>query len=727
MNIKNYFIEKQNSLYKSSVKKRVKRIEKLIKEKEKLSNEDLRKLYFEIKNDCTKNNTDLDTVLEDVYSIVAIFAERLLKMKPYSVQLQGAVILFDKNIAEMKTGEGKTLTSVFPAVLAATSGKKVHIVTVNEYLANRDKEILKPIFNALGLTVGFNSTTLKAAQKKVEYNKDILYSTASELGFDYLRDNIVTDVKDRVNPHGHNFAFIDEVDLVLIDEAKTPLIIGKAVPENDTFNIKKANSFVNTLNSEDYKIDKKTQTVTLTVKGEDKLNKFFNTENVFDDKHTNIVHRVNQALLANLIYQKDVEYTLGVYNGKREVLLIDTFTGRITHGRRFMNGLHQALEAKHLSEGITINDENKSAATITLQNYFRLYKHLSGMSGTAEEERTEFQETYGLGVIKVDTNKPVQREDLPIVAFSNKHKKWVYLIDRVLEHHKMGSPILIGTVSVEDSETVSKLLREKKIKHKVLNAKQDKKEAEIIALAGKYGAVTVATNMAGRGTDIKTDKAYKLVVFLTELNQSSRIDNQLKGRTARQGALGQTETIISLEDSIFSKSSLANFADKQLINPLPKSFTRMLKNIQEELESASTASRRQALKFDDVIREQRTLFYQSRDKVLTADLTSDYLINLVSDYCDLEKSDISKLANSRESVNKVLKDVILFSMDTSWREHLDSLDNLKQGITWRGQTGNNILIIYQNEAQILYNELTEHIYSYIKETILTAVKERRVN
>lgn len=658
--------------------------------------------------------------LKYVYAIVYVLFKKIYNITLHDVQLHGAIALYEGNIAEMRTGEGKTYTSALPTILNATIAP-THVVTVNEYLAKRDKEELEPLYTTLGFTVGLNLNEMNVTQKREAYNCDIMYSTANELGFDYLKDNMVPDLSYRVNQHGFNSTLIDEVDLVLIDEARTPLIIGQD-SKSPIAPIMKANNIVITLSPEtDLKIDYKTRTVSLTNEGAEKVSKAYNIENIYDEHNISYMHLINEALLANFIYQENVDYA--VTKGKnKEVCIIDTFTGRMQPGRRFSNGLHQALEAKHLRNGVEIKEENKTIATITLQNYFRLYDKISGMSGTAIEEQNEFQEVYGLKVIPIQPNKLLNRIDKEIIAFTTAEEKWNYVVDRIIHHHKKHRPILVGTVSVEDSELLSKKLNKARLKHKVLNAKQNAEEAKIISKAGIKDAITIATNMAGRGTDIKVEDDTELVVILTELNESTRIDNQLKGRTSRQGAAGFTETIISLEDSIFKRVNVDFIKRFKLANPLPNSFIKAFKAIQEELESNSYSARRSALKFDDVVREQRNIFYNTRNAILQSFHDNDNLVVelMYEALCDNEEAinNFNLLTENDNAKRKLAKEILLYSLDKAWVDHIDKLEALKSGIGWRGQNGKNPIITYQNEANALYEKFKQQIYQHAIEAII---------
>ena len=721
---------KETEHYTKKLNKITDEIKSISKDLENLSTEELSKEFQKYKKQSIEQANEN---LKNVYAIVYVLFKRLYNITLHDVQLHGAIALYDGNIAEMRTGEGKTYTSALPTILNATIAP-THVVTVNEYLAKRDKEELEPLYKALGFTVGLNLNEMNITQKRAAYDCDIMYSTANELGFDYLKDNMVPNLSYRVNQHGYNSTLIDEVDLVLIDEARTPLIIGQD-SKSPVAPIMKAQNIVATLSPEtDLKIDYKSRSVSLTNAGAEKLADSYNLVNIYDEDNIAYMHLINEALLANFIYQENVDYA--ITKGKnKEVCIIDSFTGRMQPGRRFSNGLHQALEAKHLRNGVEIKEENKTIATITLQNYFRLYNKISGMSGTAIEEQNEFQEVYGLKVIPIQPNKPLIRKDEEIIAFTTAKMKWDYVVERIIYHNKEHRPVLVGTVSVEDSELLSKRLSKARLKHKVLNAKQNEEEAKIIAQAGAKNAITIATNMAGRGTDIKVDDDTELVVILTELNESSRIDNQLKGRTSRQGAPGRTETIISLEDSIFKRVNVDFMKRFNLTNPLPKQFIKAFKSIQEELESNSYSARRSALKFDDVIREQRNIFYNTRNKILQSfHNENNFIVELMYEALSGNEEALNNfnfLTVDDKAKRALAKEVLLYSLDKAWVDHIDKLEALKSGIGWRGQNGKNPIITYQNEANELYEKFKQQVYDLAIEAILdlkdyTALKTRNV-
>ena len=721
---------KETEHYTKKLNKITDEIKSISKDLENLSTEELSKEFQKYKKQSIEQANEN---LKNVYAIVYVLFKRLYNITLHDVQLHGAIALYDGNIAEMRTGEGKTYTSALPTILNATIAP-THVVTVNEYLAKRDKEELEPLYKALGFTVGLNLNEMNITQKRAAYDCDIMYSTANELGFDYLKDNMVPNLSYRVNQHGYNSTLIDEVDLVLIDEARTPLIIGQD-SKSPVAPIMKAQNIVATLSPEtDLKIDYKSRSVSLTNAGAEKVADSYNLVNIYDEDNIAYMHLINEALLANFIYQENVDYA--ITKGKnKEVCIIDSFTGRMQPGRRFSNGLHQALEAKHLRNGVEIKEENKTIATITLQNYFRLYNKISGMSGTAIEEQNEFQEVYGLKVIPIQPNKPLIRKDEEIIAFTTAKMKWDYVVERIIYHNKEHRPVLVGTVSVEDSELLSKRLSKARLKHKVLNAKQNEEEAKIIAQAGAKNAITIATNMAGRGTDIKVDDDTELVVILTELNESSRIDNQLKGRTSRQGAPGRTETIISLEDSIFKRVNVDFMKRFNLTNPLPKQFIKAFKSIQEELESNSYSARRSALKFDDVIREQRNIFYNTRNKILQSfHNENNFIVELMYEALSGNEEALNNfnfLTVDDKAKRALAKEVLLYSLDKAWVDHIDKLEALKSGIGWRGQNGKNPIITYQNEANELYEKFKQQVYDLAIEAILdlkdyTALKTRNV-
>lgn len=604
----------------------------------KLSDDELKNKTVEFRGRLENGETTED-ILYEAFAVAREAAYRVINEKPYKVQIMGSLAMNLGDIAEMKTGEGKTLTATMAVYLNALEGKGVHVITVNEYLAGRDAAWMGEIYRFLGLTVGVNKRELSPREKREAYNCDITYTTNSELGFDYLRDNMVTDVKDRVM-RGLHMAIIDEVDSVLIDESRTPLIISGGKKQTANLYIG-ADRFVKTLTapeyetdkhthektlvSGDYDIDEKTRQVMLSEEGVKKAEKFFNIDNLYDIEHTQLVHHINQALRANYIMMKGVEY---VVNDEQEIVIVDQFTGRMMPGRAYSDGLHQAIEAK---EGVPIKEETSTLATITYQNFFRLYEKLAGMTGTAKTEEEEFLSTYNMKVIVIPTNKPVVRDDMPDEIYARKEDKYRALVNRVKELHEKGQPVLVGTIAVETSELISKMLKKEKIPHEVLNAKNHAREAEIVAKAGQVGSVTIATNMAGRGTDIKLSPASRelggLAVLGSERHESRRIDNQLRGRSGRQGDPGFSKFYVSLEDSLmvrFGGDKLQGLFDKMGDEQIEsKTVTKSITMAQKRVEGFNFDSRKQLLDYDDVLRRQREIIYAQRNKILESESVHD--------------------------------------------------------------------------------------------------------
>ena len=685
------------------------------------------KAQTQVLKDRLANGETLNDILPDAYACNREASYRVLKQKHYYVQILGGIALHQGRIAEMRTGEGKTLTETLPAFLNALSGKGVHIVTVNEYLAKRDSEWMGKVFEFQGLSVGITLSGMDDNKKREAYQKDITYGTNSEFGFDYLRDNMCVRLEQKVQ-RGHNFAIVDEVDSVLIDEARTPLIIsgGKGFRSSEDYD--KAQAFVRSLKrDEDFEIDEERKQIRLTEKGVEKAERFYGIDNLSDVENMEINHYINNALRANFMMHLDSDY---IVNEKGEVLIVDEFTGRVMPGRRFSDGLHQAIEAK---EGVKVNDENLTVATITYQNYFRLYKKLSGMTGTAKTEETEFNKIYKLDVVTIPTNKPIRRKDDIDIVYSTKKGKLNAIIDEIISRHQTGQPILVGTVTVEKSEEISSALKKAGVKHNVLNAKNHEKESEIVAQAGKVGAVTIATNMAGRGTDIllggnaeflakqrmkqegfeeqyiidctsfapttdeklleakarynelynefkkETDKEKEEVINLgglyiigTERHESRRIDNQLRGRSGRQGDPGESIFFISLEDDIariFGGDRLKRIADMFKMSedePLfqMKFISRQIENAQKRVESNNFAVRRSLLQFDDVLSEQRNVIYGQRDKLLEGDDFHDEILDMVHELIETTvRENISEDKGYYEwdldNLNKRLEEYIL--------------------------------------------------------------------
>lgn len=586
-----------------------------------LSDDELREKTNEFRARLEKGET-LDDLLPEAYATVREAAKRVIGEYPYHVQIMGGIVLHRGDIAEMKTGEGKTLTSVLPVYLNALSGNGVHIVTVNEYLSERDSEWMGQIHEFLGLTVGLNLRSLTPASKRKAYESDITYTTNSELGFDYLRDNMVTDAKERVL-RPLNFALVDEVDSILVDESRTPLIISGG--KKQTANLyERTDKFVKGLKEQkeedgegDYFVDVKSKAVHLTESGAEKAHRFFKINNLYDLENTNLVHHINMALKANYVMANDVEYVVE----NDAIVIVDQFTGRKMEGRAYSDGLHQAIEAK---EGVKIKEETTTLATITYQNFFRLYKKLAGMTGTAKTEEEEFLSIYNMRVIEIPTNRPIARIDYPDAVYGTKKAKFEALIQKVIECHEAGQPVLVGTISVDTSEFVSKMLTQRKIRHQVLNAKYHEREADIIMKAGNKGAVTIATNMAGRGTDIKLGEGVRelggLAVLGTERHESRRIDNQLRGRSGRQGDPGFSQFFVSVQDDLmvrFGSERLSGvmsaLGDEAIEN---KMITNAIGNAQKRVEGVNFDIRKSLLEYDDVLRQQREIIYEQRNFVL---------------------------------------------------------------------------------------------------------------
>ena len=725
-----------------------------------------------------KEGKTLDDILVDAFATVREASYRVIGEKPYYTQVLGALAIHFGNIAEMKTGEGKTLTSVMPAYLNALTGEGVHIVTVNEYLASRDANWMGQIFKFLGLTVGINGRELSPEEKREQYNSDILYSTNNEIGFDYLRDNMVVRKEDRVQ-RPLNFAIVDEVDSVLIDEARTPLIIsGGAMHSNNQY--MDAQRFVARLKeNEDYTIDEKTRSISLTDEGSRKCEEFYGIDNMYDIKYSALVHHVNQALKANFTMKNEVDYV--VQDG--EVVIVDQFTGRLMHGRAFSEGLHQAIEAK---EGVKIQQETKTLATITFQNLFRMYKKLSGMTGTAKTEEEEFRNIYNMYVIQIPTNKPIIRKDMADLLFATKKDKYAAIVKEIKERHQTGQPVLVGTIAIETSELISDMLKKERIKHEVLNAKNHAREAEIIAKAGEMGSVTIATNMAGRGTDIKLGEGVRelggLCVIGTERHESRRIDNQLRGRAGRQGDPGYTQFYVSFEDDLMVRFGTDRFKGLleaaglgTTINLRSKAMTRNVESAQKKVEGNNFDIRKNLLQYDDVMGKQREIIYERRNEILDKESIHESIINLIKDHiyelvsghlvnqpellefdcseiCEYVNENLLKNSNikvseiinkSKEDVIKVLEDKIIGEyenkikelpeeivndfekvialrvIDTHWMEHINTMDHLKEGIGLRSYAQTNPLVAYTNEGFQLFDEMLERIN---KETTIYLLK-----
>ncbi|CAK1247749.1 preprotein translocase subunit SecA [Fructobacillus fructosus] len=733
----------------------------------------IQKALAGIKDDKAKQKATakvLDEILPEAFAVAREGAKRVLGLYPYHVQVMGAIVLHGGNIAEMKTGEGKTLTATMAVYLNALAGNGVHVVTVNDYLSKRDAEQMGQLYNWLGLSVGINVGDDSPEKKRAAYDADITYSTNFNIGFDYLRDNMVNRAEDRVMQRGLNYALIDEADSILIDTARTPLIIsGPGSGISPLY--QRVDRFVKTLTrDEDYKVDEESKNTSLTPKGIKAAEVFFNLDNIYDSANTALTHHIDQALRANFNYLRDKDYV--VQEG--EVKLIDQSTGRISEGTRLSDGLHQAIEAK---EGVEIKEENKSMAQITYQNLFRMYKKLSGMTGTAKTEEEELLEIYNMEVIEIPTNRPIQRVDEPDLLYPSLKSKYNAVVDRVAELHKKGQPVLLGTGSVESSELVDKLLTAHKIPHNVLNAKNNEKEAEIIANAGQKGAVTVATNMAGRGTDIKLgpgiDDLGGLAVIATERHESRRIDNQLRGRAGRQGDHGFSQFYLSLQDDLMIRFGAEkvrallqrmNMDDEETVIT-HRWITRSVESAQKRVEGNNYDTRKNVLQYDDVVREQRELIYRERDAVLDekeslddalmgmVERTIDRVVDAQTPGKDAEKwhlDEINTFIESsitspkhgsvrlqnltrpeiKEKILELAKEnlaekkealydegqllafervVILRSVDQHWTDHIDALDRLRQGVGLRGYGQLNPLVEYQNEAFANFNKMIADI------------------
>ena len=706
----------------------------------------------------------LNDIRHEAYAVAREAARRVLNEFPYRVQVMGAIVLNEGDVAEMKTGEGKTLTATMAVYLNALEGKGVHIITVNEYLAKRDAEWMGQIYRFLGLTVGVNLRELSSAEKRAAYNCDVTYSTSSEVGFDYLRDNMATSLADKTQRELH-FALVDEADSILIDEGRTPLIISGGSKQVHNY-YTQADKFVKSLKSNHLDVDIEKQTAILTDAGVAYAEKAFNLENLYTLENTALVHHINQALRANYIMKRDKDYTVI----KGEVIIIDQSTGRLMQGRAYSNGLHQAIEAK---EGVRIKQETMTIATITYQNFFRLYTKLSGMTGTAKTEEEELKTIYNMNVIEIPTNKPMIRIDANDLVYNNLNAKYKALINEVKERHEKGQPILIGTSSVENSEVISELLRKEKIKHEVLNAKNHEREADIIAKAGHKGAVTVATNMAGRGTDIKLAEGVKelggLAVLGSERNESRRVDNQLRGRAGRQGDPGYSRFYVSLEDDLMLR--FGNLKDNRLFASMKdqaidsKFVTKLISSAQVKVEGAAFDSRKNVLEYDEVLRQQREVMYKQRDEVLgTGDIrevivrlyeiTASNLVDNSSIYIDHEQ--VVEVPTLQEAINKNLrlelildekeyqelpieevkeklkdtllemykakvkgipkenivdieKKVAIAIIDRYWTQHIDNMEKLKIGVRYMAYAQVNPLNKYVNDGYEMFSQMMSNI------------------
>lgn len=776
MGIFNVFSEEQREI--KSLAKEADKIMALEPQMQALSDDQLREKTSEYRNRLQHGET-VDDILYEAFATAREAAYRVINEKPFKVQIMGALAMHKGDIAEMKTGEGKTLTATMTVYANALAGQGVHVITVNEYLAGRDAGWMGEIYRFLGLTVGVNKRELSPKQKREAYACDITYTTNSELGFDYLRDNMVTSVDERVM-RGLHMAIVDEVDSVLIDESRTPLIISGGKKNTANLYIQ-ADKFVKTLTapeyetdsfthekkliSGDYDIDEKTRQIMLSEEGVTKAEKYFKIANLYDTDHTQLVHHINQALRANYIMTKEVEY---VVTDDKEIVIVDQFTGRLMPGRAYSDGLHQAIEAK---EGVPIKEETSTLATITYQNFFRLYEKLAGMTGTAKTEEEEFLSTYNMRVVCIPTNRPIQRKDLPDEIYAHKKDKYEALVREVKALYHKGQPVLVGTIAVETSELISGMLKQEGIPHNLLNAKNHAKEAEIIALAGRPKSVTIATNMAGRGTDIKLTPESRelggLAVLGSERHESRRIDNQLRGRSGRQGDPGFSRFYVSLEDDLmirFGGNKLQKLFERVGDEKIEsKAVTRSITQAQKRVEGYNFDMRKQLLDYDDVLRRQREIIYAERNKILESsevhEMVHDIFENALDqtieanltenkknvDATNLVKSlemmglqdekaihvseiegksiqetkeyCLNKMWNGYEDEIKLVKDqfmpfektVVLRNIDRNWIQHIDQMDKLRGGIYLRSYAQNNPLQQYVEEGFAMFDEMNHRI------------------
>lgn len=769
-----------------SDKREIKRLDKIANKVEahaeemaQLSDEELKAKTPEFKKRY-QNGESLDDMLPEAFAVAREAAKRVLGLFPYHVQILGGIVLHQGNIAEMKTGEGKTLTATMPVYLNALSGKGVHVVTVNEYLSERDATEMGELYQWLGLTVGLNVSSKSPEEKREAYNADITYSTNSELGFDYLRDNMVVYKEDMVQ-RPLNYVIVDEVDSILIDEARTPLIISGQAKGSTSLYVR-ADRFVKTLKEdEDYNIDLESKTVSLTEEGIQKAEKYFGLTNLFDPDNTALNHHLDNALRANYIMLRDKDYVVQ----KGEVLIVDQFTGRVMEGRRYSDGLHQAIEAK---EHVKIEEETKTMANITYQNFFRMYHKLAGMTGTAKTEEEEFREIYNMQVITIPTNKPVIRDDRSDLLYPTLKSKFNAVADDIERRHKAGQPVLVGTVAVETSEYLSQLLDKRGIPHAVLNAKNHAKEAEIVANAGQKGAVTIATNMAGRGTDIKLGPNVRelggLAVIGTERHESRRIDNQLRGRSGRQGDPGLSQFYLSLEDDLmlrFGSEKIKDLLQSMKIADddaviQSKMITKQVESAQKRVEGNNYDTRKQVLQYDDVMRAQREVIYKQRQQIILeekslkkvimdmirrtvkheveihtqgdksewnlnelaefaeanmvkegtisaddfAGKTPDEMIDYLMDRAEENYKHKEKQLNDPEQMLEFEKVVILRVVDDHWTNHIDEMDQLRQSIGLRGYGQLNPLVEYQSDGYQMFERMVGDIETDVTKLFLKA-------
>ncbi len=753
-------------------------IDALDEDMQGLSDSELKEYTERFKERLAKGET-LEDILIEAFAVCREACYRAVNMKPFYCQLLGGLAIHYGNIAEMKTGEGKTLTCVLPAYLNALDGRGVHIVTVNEFLSSRDAEWMGNVFRFLGLTVGLNLREKSAAEKREAYNCDIMYTTNNELGFDYLRDNMVVKKENRVQ-RPLNYCIVDEVDSILIDEARTPLIISGGVAQSANLYVQ-ADSFVKSLTeNEDYIMDEKTKSINLTEEGNHKAEAHFNIDNLYDINHASLVHHIQNALRANYFMHRDVDYVVS----DDKIVIVDQFTGRLMKGRAFSEGLHQAIQAK---EGVTIEQETKTLATITFQNLFRMYNKLSGMTGTAKTEEEEFRNIYNMYVVRIPTNKPVIREDAVDLLYPGKEGKYSAIVKEIERRHNTGQPVLVGTIAIETSELLSKMLTKKKIPHEVLNAKNNAREAEIIAKAGAKGAVTIATNMAGRGTDIKLGEGVKelggLCVIGTERHESRRIDNQLRGRSGRQGDPGFTQFYVSFEDDLMVRfgsdkyrDMLANlgFTGEQVVQN--KMLAKSFESAQKRVEGNNFDIRKRLLEYDDVMNNQREIIYARRNEILDNDSIHESVLNLFKEHITsmvndhlihnktLEDNDYDeilesanenllkghrialseikgkdsndvidyiydmvlkdyeeKLADIPEEIkNEFEKAITLRVIDNYWMEHISIMSGLREGIGLRGYGNVNPLQAYTMEGYELFDNMLARINKDVSIYLLKA-------
>ena len=763
-------------LLNRSDKTEIKKLNKIVDEidalEEKISSlndEELKNMTNIFKERLKKGET-LDNILPEAFAVAREASKRVLGMRQYRVQLIGGIVLHQGKIAEMRTGEGKTLVAVAPVYLNALSEKGVHVVTVNDYLAKRDKELMEPVYNFLGLTAGVIISGQESIERKEQYKFDITYGTNNEFGFDYLRDNMVLS-KDEMVQRELNFAIVDEVDSILIDEARTPLIISGQI-EDDEKPYRLANVFIKMLLPEDISVDYKEKTVSLTEQGIKKAEMFYQTENLMNPENMENYHHIIQALRADILMQRDIDYVVK----NNEVMIVDEFTGRVMDGRRFSEGLHQAIEAK---ENLEIQNESKTLATITYQNYFRMYNKLSGMTGTAKTEENEFISTYNLPVVQIPTNKPILRKDLEDKLYKTEKAKYLAVLKTIESVHLTGQPILVGTASIEKSEILSYLLNKKGLKHQLLNAKNDEEEAKIVAKAGKLNAITIATNMAGRGTDIslgggdkEEEKKVKelggLYVIGTERHENRRIDNQLRGRSGRQGDPGSSRFYIGLDDDLmrlFGSDRIKGVVERiGLEDDMPiehKMLTKSIENAQKKVEGRNFGIRKHVLQYDDVMNKQRQVIYAERSSVLEGEDIHEYIQSMVKDriaaaveaYTDDKTVDYKELKHylygafmpaesleveglealqgeeliekiyeiafdiykekeeiiTPERMREIERIILLQCVDNHWIDHIDAMDQLRQGIGLRALGQQDPVIAYKLEGFNMFDEMVDQI------------------